>query len=124
MKTKVPKIFIDSLGCSKNTVDSEAFAAQARANEFIIVDEIEQADTLVINTCGFIDAAKQESIDHILSGVGLKESGKLEKLMVMGCLSDRYADELRADIPEVDEYFGSSHTSIPQVIQYLGGRLP
>jgi len=121
MKTKVPKIFIDSLGCSKNTVDSEAFAAQARANEFIIVDEIEQADTLVINTCGFIDAAKQESIDHILSGVGLKESGKLEKLMVMGCLSDRYADELRADIPEVDEYFGSSHTSIPQVIQYLGG---
>jgi ribosomal protein S12 methylthiotransferase len=121
MKTKLPKIYIDTLGCSKNTVDSEAFAAQAKANEFIIVDNVEMADTLLINTCGFIDAAKQESIDHILSGVQLKEQGKLDRLMVMGCLSDRYATELKADIPEVDAYFGSSHTSIPEVLKALGG---
>ncbi|MCC5927542.1 MAG: 30S ribosomal protein S12 methylthiotransferase RimO [Bacteroidetes bacterium] len=121
MKTRLPKIYIDTLGCSKNTVDSEAFAAQARANDFIIVDHVEQADTLLINTCGFIDAAKQESIDHILSGVDLKEQGKLDRLMVMGCLSDRYASELKADIPEVDAYFGSSHTSIPEVLNALGG---
>lgn len=121
MKAKLPKIFIDSLGCSKNTVDSEAFAAQAKANEFIVVEKIEEADTLLINTCGFIDAAKQESIDHILSGVDLKEQGKIDKVLVMGCLSDRYSDELRADIPEVDAYFGSSHTSLPSVLNYLGG---
>jgi ribosomal protein S12 methylthiotransferase len=121
MKTRLPKIYVDSLGCSKNTVDSESFIAQARSNEFIIVDSVEQADTLLINTCGFIDAAKQESIAHILDGVRLKQQGDLESVYVMGCLSDRYATELQADIPEVDAYFGSSHKSIPDVIQALGG---
>lgn len=121
MKTRLPKIYIDTLGCSKNTVDSEAFAAQAQANKFLVVDSVEEADTLLINTCGFIDAAKQESIDHILSGVDQKQQGKLEKVLVMGCLSDRYSDELKADIPEVDAYFGSSHTSLPEVLKSLGG---
>jgi ribosomal protein S12 methylthiotransferase len=121
MKTRLPKIYVDTLGCSKNTVDSESFMAQARSNEFMIVDRVEDADTLVINTCGFIDAAKQESIDHILDGVRLKQQGDLEQVFVMGCLSDRYATELKADIPEVDEYFGSSHRSIPDVIKSLGG---
>lgn len=121
MKTRLPRIYIDTLGCSKNTVDSESFIAQARSNEFIVVDTIEQADTLLINTCGFIDAAKQESIDHILDGVRLKQQGDLESVLVMGCLSDRYASELKKDIPEVDAYFGSSHKSIPDVIHALGG---
>lgn len=121
MKTQLPKIYVDTLGCSKNTVDSESFIAQARSNEFIIVESVEQADTLLINTCGFIDAAKQESIDHILDGVRLKQQGDLESVFVMGCLSDRYATELQADIPEVDAYFGSSHKSIPDVIKALGG---
>jgi ribosomal protein S12 methylthiotransferase len=121
MKTRLPKIYVDTLGCSKNTVDSESFIAQARSNDFIIVESVEQADTLLINTCGFIDAAKQESIDHILDGVRLKQQGDLESVFVMGCLSDRYATELQADIPEVDAYFGSSHKSIPDVIQALGG---
>jgi ribosomal protein S12 methylthiotransferase len=121
MKTRLPKIYVDTLGCSKNTVDSESFIAQAQSNDFIIVESVEQADTLLINTCGFIDAAKQESIDHILDGVRLKQQGDLESVIVMGCLSDRYATELQADIPEVDAYFGSSHKSIPDVINALGG---
>lgn len=121
MRTRLPRIYIDTLGCSKNTVDSEFFIRQAQANEFDVVDTIDQANTLVINTCGFIDAAKKESIDHIFEGVSLKKQGKLDSVMVMGCLSDRYATELRADIPEVDEFFGSSHNSIPDVIRALGG---
>lgn len=121
MKTRLPKIYVDTLGCSKNTVDSESFIAQARSNHFIVVDDVSEADTLLINTCGFIDAAKQESIDHILDGVRMKQQGDLERVMVMGCLSDRYAEDLRMEIPEVDGYFGSSHKSIPDVVRALGG---
>lgn len=121
MKTKLPRIYVDTLGCSKNTVDSEFFMAQAQANQFQLVDAIEDATVLLVNTCGFIDAAKKESIDHILDGVTLKKQGKLDQVMVMGCLSDRYATELEADIPEVDRYFGSSHKSVPDVIRALGG---
>jgi ribosomal protein S12 methylthiotransferase len=121
MKTRIPRIYVDSLGCSKNTVDSEHFIGQAKANDFIVVDRVEDADTLLINTCGFIDAAKQESIDHILEGVSLKKDGKLDSVYVMGCLSDRYADDLKLEIPEVDSYFGSSHKSIPDVIKTMGG---
>ena len=121
MKTQLPRIYVDTLGCSKNTVDSEFFMAQAQANQFELVDKVEDATVLLINTCGFIDAAKKESIDHILDGVTLKKQGKLEQVMVMGCLSDRYATELEADIPEVDRYFGSSHKSVPDVIRALGG---
>jgi ribosomal protein S12 methylthiotransferase len=121
MKTRLPRIYVDSLGCSKNTVDSEHFIGQAKANDFIVVDSVEEADTLLINTCGFIDAAKQESIDHILEGVSLKKDGKLDSVYVMGCLSDRYADDLKLEIPEVDSYFGSSHKSIPDVIKTMGG---
>jgi ribosomal protein S12 methylthiotransferase len=121
MKTQLPRIYVDTLGCSKNTVDSEFFMAQAQANQFELVDRVEDATVLLINTCGFIDAAKKESIDHILDGVTLKKQGKLEQVMVMGCLSDRYATELEADIPEVDRYFGSSHKSVPDVIRALGG---
>ena len=122
MQTQLPRIYVDTLGCSKNQVDSEVFIAQARANEFEIVSDISDANVLVINTCGFIEDAKEESINHILEGVSLKQQGKLDRLLVMGCLSDRYLDDLRADIPEVDKYFGSSHTSLPDVLKELGGR--
>lgn len=122
MQTRLPRIYVDTLGCSKNQVDSEVFIAQAQANEFELVDHIDDASVLVINTCGFIEDAKQESIDHILEGVARKKEGKLERLLVMGCLSDRYLKDLQHDIPEVDHYFGSSHTSLPQVLQELGGR--
>ncbi|MEX0680703.1 MAG: 30S ribosomal protein S12 methylthiotransferase RimO [Balneolales bacterium] len=122
MRTRIPHIYVDTLGCSKNQVDSEVFIAQAKANEFKIVNNLDEADVLVINTCGFIEDAKKESIDHIMEGIALKEQGKLDRLLVMGCLSDRYMNDLKSDIPEVDQYFGSSHTSLPQVLQELGGR--
>lgn len=119
MKTQLPKLFVHTLGCTKNQVDSEVLLAQSRANNFLIADEAEQADILVINTCGFIEAAKKESIDHILQGVDLKEQGKIKKVMVMGCLSERYADQLRNEIPEVDAFYGTTH--IPEILKDLGG---
>ena len=119
MKTKLPKIHVHTLGCSKNQVDSEVLSAQLRANRFGLTQEAEGSDVVIINTCGFIESAKQESIDHILEGVGLKEQGKISKLLVMGCLSERYADDLRTEIPEVDQYFGTNH--LPQILESLGG---
>ncbi|AXJ00496.1 SSU ribosomal protein S12P methylthiotransferase [Cyclonatronum proteinivorum] len=119
MKTKPPKIHVHTLGCSKNDVDSEVLLAQCRANQFGISDKAEGSDVLVINTCGFIESAKQESINHILDGVRLKESGQVSQLLVMGCLSERYADALRTDIPEVDQYFGSNN--LPEILHAMGG---
>lgn len=121
MRTKVPKIFVDSLGCSKNTVDSEHFIAQAKANQFIITENPEEANVAVINTCGFIESAKEESIDHILSATDLKKQGKLDKVMVMGCLSDRYSKELKQEIPDVDQYYGNSFYNLHKVLNDLGG---
>lgn len=119
MKTKPPKVHVHTLGCSKNDVDSEVLLAQCRANQFDIADKAEGSDVLVINTCGFIESAKQESINHILDGVRLKESGQIGRLLVMGCLSERYADALRTDIPEVDQYFGSNN--LPEILHAMGG---
>ncbi len=120
MKTKLPNIHVYTLGCSKNQVDSEVLSAQLKANQFGLSDEAENSDVVIINTCGFIESAKQESIDHILQGVRLKEEGKINKLLVMGCLSERYADDLRSEIPEVDNYFGTNH--LPQILEELGGK--
>jgi ribosomal protein S12 methylthiotransferase len=119
MKTNPQRVFVHTLGCSKNAVDSEVLTAQARANAFSISDSLDDADVMIINTCGFIEQAKQESIDHILGGVDLKKQGKIKKLVVMGCLSERYAGDLQTEIPEVDAYFGSTH--IPDVLKELGG---
>ena len=103
------KINVVTLGCSKNTVDSEHLAAQlAEAGYEIAFDSNRtNAKVVVINTCGFIGDAKQESIDTILRFAAAKEQGLIERLFVIGCLSERYADELRAEIPEVDDYFGA-----------------
>ena len=102
------KINIITLGCSKNTVDSEHLAAQLAAMDYKVVFDSDRtdADVVVINTCGFIGDAKQESIDTILRAAQLKEAGKIEELFVVGCLSQRYADELRPELPEVDDFFG------------------
>lgn len=102
-----PKVHILTLGCSKNTVDSEVLAGQLRAHHLDIAATVDEADTLVINTCGFIDAAKEESINTILEAVEWKRQGALRKVVVAGCLSERYGDELRVEIPEVDHYFGT-----------------
>ena len=102
------KINVITLGCSKNTVDSEHLMAQLAAAGYKLSFDSDRTDAkvVVINTCGFIGDAKQESIETILDAVAAKEAGLIEKLFVIGCLSERYADELRAEIPEVDEYFG------------------
>lgn len=103
------KINVITLGCSKNTVDSEHLMARLAAAGYEVVFDSDRTDakTVVINTCGFIGDAKQESIEMILRAAAAKQAGKIERLFVIGCLSERYADELRAEIPEVDDYFGA-----------------
>ena len=102
------KINVITLGCSKNTVDSEHLMAQLAAAGYEVRFDSARTDarTVVINTCGFIGDAKRESIDTILAAVAAKQAGRIDRLFVIGCLSERYADELRAEIPEVDRYFG------------------
>ena len=103
------KINVITLGCSKNTVDSEHLMARLAAAGYEVLFDSDRTDAkvVVINTCGFIGDAKQESIDMILRAAAAKQAGKIERLFVVGCLSERYADELRAELPEVDEYFGA-----------------
>jgi ribosomal protein S12 methylthiotransferase len=114
------KLKFISLGCAKALVDSEKLMGALKNTNYQITEEPEEADTMVINTCGFIDVARQESIDTILQASELKQSGKLDKLVVMGCLSERYPEELAKEIPEVDYFFGSNdHVKI---IQYLTGK--
>lgn len=116
------KINIITLGCSKNTVDSEHLAAQLAAMDYKIVFDSDRtdADVVVINTCGFIGDAKQESIDTILRAAQLKEQGKIEELFVVGCLSQRYADELRPELPEVDDFFGVNDWA--GIVERLGAK--
>ena len=111
------KINIINLGCSKNLVDSEIVKGGLIGNNFQYVDDVEKAETVIINTCGFILSARKESIDMILEIAKMKQENKLEKLIVMGCLSERFEDELRKEIPEVDKYFGANKMS--EVIKYL-----
>jgi ribosomal protein S12 methylthiotransferase len=110
---KNTKVNIVTLGCSKNSVDSEVLLTQLRGNEIDAVHESEDDDSnvVVINTCGFIDNAKQESIDTILRYVDAKKEGLVEKIYVTGCLSQRYKDDLEKEIPEVDAYFGTRDLS-------------
>lgn len=119
MKSTKEKINVITLGCSKNTVDSEVLMSQLKANKFALSENSDGAEIAVINTCGFIEAAKQESIDTILQAVALKKEGKLKKVVVMGCLSERYAVELREEIPDVDEFIGAN--KMDEVVRRLGG---
>ena len=111
------KLNFISLGCAKALVDSEKLIGALKNTNYDITDNPEEADTMVINTCGFIDMARQESIDTILQATELKKKGTLNKLVVMGCLSERYPKELSKDIPEVDYFFGSNdHVKIMQLL--------
>ncbi len=111
MKTKridKEKVNVITLGCSKNLVDSENLITQLAANEIEVVhDSNEASDVVIINTCGFIDVAKEESVNTILQYAELKRQNELEKLYVTGCLSERYKSDLEVEIPEVDAYFGT-----------------
>jgi len=101
------KVGFISLGCPKNLVDSEVMMGQLKQNGYQITSDAREADTVVVNTCGFIDAAKKESIDSILEAAALKSEGKATRLIVAGCLVERYRDELRAQLPEVDAFIGT-----------------
>lgn len=112
MKTrslKKDKVNIITLGCSKNLVDSEVLSGQLSANQIEVVHEADKLkhNVVVVNTCGFIDKAKEESVNTILEQVELKKSGKLDKVFVTGCLSERYRHQLETEIPEVDAWFGT-----------------
>ena len=122
MKTKnhkPNKVSIVTLGCSKNTVDSEVLQAQLEAGDVHTVHEDgKDADTIIINTCGFIDNAKQESIDTILAYADEKKAGNIEQLIVTGCLSERYKEDLSPEIPEVDKWYGTFE--LPQLLNQVG----
>ena len=116
---KRTKVNVVTLGCSKNTFDSEVMMAQLKANGIAVEHESERGDhnVVVINTCGFIENAKQESIDTILSWAGAKDRGEVEKVYVTGCLSQRYAPELKDGIPQVDAWFGTR--DLPRLLKTL-----
>lgn len=113
------KINVVTLGCSKNIFDSEVLMAQLKANDFSVEHESEKEDfdTVIINTCGFIDNAKEESVNTILQFSEAKKNGWVEKVIVTGCLSERYSDELEKDIPEVDAWFGTRE--LPRLLKTL-----
>lgn len=114
------KINVITLGCSKNLYDSEQLMGQLRANGMDVVHEgsSNEARTVVINTCGFIESAKEESIQTILEYAALKEEGLIEQVYVTGCLSERYKPDLQKEIPNVDEYFGTR--DLPRLLKTLG----
>ena len=129
MKVKVdktlikPRVNVITLGCSKNIHDSEVLMGQLRGNNLDVVHEAEKFgknDIVVINTCGFIDNAKQESIDTILQYSALKEKGKIAKVIVTGCLSERYKPELEAEISNVDGFFGTN--DLQQLLTSVGAQ--
>ncbi|MEK6547134.1 MAG: radical SAM protein, partial [Bacteroidota bacterium] len=122
MKTKIsPKASINivTLGCSKNLVDSEVLFTQLKGNGLEVTHEAKKdtANIVVVNTCGFIDNAKQESIDTILRYADAKQAGKIDKLYVTGCLSHRYKDDLEKEIPMVDSFFGTNE--LPRLLKAL-----
>ncbi|MDQ3254698.1 MAG: 30S ribosomal protein S12 methylthiotransferase RimO, partial [Acidobacteriota bacterium] len=102
------KIGFISLGCPKNLIDSEVMMGRLKQAGYEITSEAHEAETLVVNTCGFINAAKQESIDAILEAARMKSEGHCQRLIVAGCLVERYRDELRAEMPEVDAFIGTN----------------
>jgi len=105
------KVGFISLGCPKNLVDSEVMMGQLKAAGYELTTDEAEAETLVVNTCGFIESAKRESVDAILEAARMKAEGKCQRLVVAGCLVERYRDELRAEIPEVDAFIGTSQVT-------------
>jgi ribosomal protein S12 methylthiotransferase len=121
IQNRKDKISVVTLGCSKNTVDSERLLNQLKVNNFNLVEDPNKAGTVIVNTCGFIESAKEESINTILNAVNLKQKGKIKKIIVVGCLSERYKDELEKEIPEVDVFFGTENYE--GILKELGGEL-
>ena len=120
MNSSKQKLNLISLGCAKALVDSELLLGNLQSEDFTITKEPQEADTIVINTCGFLNIAREESIETILQASELKTTGNLKQLVVMGCLSERYPEELSKEIPEVDRFFGSNDHK--QIISLLTGK--
>ncbi len=120
MKTR-EKVSLITLGCAKNTVDSERLLRQLQLNNLDLRADPSEADTVIINTCGFIEAAKEESINTIMNSVASKKSGITKRIFVAGCLSQRYKDDLQQEIPEVDLFFGTE--DYEKIVKELGGEL-
>src|SRR5689334_17065439 len=114
------KVGLISLGCPKNLVDSEVMLGLARDAGHQLTADPAAADVLVVNTCAFIDSAKQESIDAILEMAEHKKSGACRRLVVTGCLAERYREQLKAEIPEIDAILGTGE--IPAITEAIGGR--
>jgi len=113
------KIGLVSLGCPKNLVDSEVMLGLARQAGHELTHDAAQADVLVVNTCAFIDSAKQESINTILELARYKQDGACQRLIVTGCLAERYRDELRSQMPEIDAVLGTGE--VPDIVRAIGG---
>jgi len=118
MRKRRQKIHITTLGCEKNLVDSEAMTGYLNADKFEIIDSPENAEIVIINTCGFIQPAKEESIDAILEATELKKQGSIKKVLVAGCMSQRYKDEMIKELPDVDAFFGTE--DYRNIASYLG----
>ena len=115
-----------SLGCAKNLVNTEQMMALCRDAGYTLADDADGADAVVVNTCGFIDSAKEEAIDNILAMGELKKRGRLKKILVTGCLSQRYQDEILENMPEVDGILGTGSYSeiVPALEEALRGETP
>ena len=113
-------IYFVSLGCAKNLVDSEILMGGLKSQDYKIVKDLKLSDTIIINTCGFLDVAREESVDTILECTDLKKKGIVKQLIVMGCFSSRYKDELVKEIPEVDAFFGTSDHS--EILSFITGK--
>ena len=114
------KVCMITLGCAKNLVDSEILVGGLKKENYEMVKKSDTADILIINTCGFLESAREESVDVILQAGELRKSKQVDKLVVMGCFSDRYGPQLRDEIPEVDEFFGTNDHA--EVLSYLTGK--
>src|SRR5262245_21315767 len=112
------KVGMISLGCPKNLVDSEVMLGLAQQTGHQLTRDAADADVLIVNTCAFIDKAKQESIDTILEMAELKKTGKCRRLVVTGCMAERYRDELREQIPEIDVILGTGE--VPEIVRAIG----
>ena len=109
-----------SLGCAKNLVDSEILLGGLKNTQYDVTESPDDADTIIINTCGFLDMAREESVDTILQAAELKKKGTIEQLVVMGCLSERYHNDLKKEIPEVDRFFGTNDHK--QIASFVTGK--
>ena len=113
-------IYLLSLGCAKNLVDSEILVGGLKKSNFSFTETPEAADTIIINTCGFLDQARDESVEAILEAGELKITRKLKQLIVMGCLSERYPGQLKKELPEVDKFFGVNDHR--QIVSFITGK--